>query len=386
MTMVANRLRRAGFGRGARALTAAVAAAVSLSACSLFSDAPKPAPLENLPSKVTVNTAWSVADGRVDFPMQAATGLGLVATASSEGVVTVRPLDRAAPVWTGRTGAKLSAGVGFDGLRAAVVTQANELVVLVGGREVWRKRLTSGVTTPPLVAGERVFVLGLDRAVDAFDALDGRYLWRLQRSADPLSLQLPAPLLTYGDSLLVGQGARLVAVDPSRGTVRWEVALATPRGSNEVERLADLVGPAARLGDTVCARAFQSSVGCADLDRKVLRWTRNTGGTSAVAFAGDTVVGADASSRLTAWKADSGELLWSHERLLNRRLGSFVTWGSWVAAGDFEGHVHVFDPKTGQTVMRLPTDGSAITAAPRVDGKTMLAVTTKGGVFAWQAP
>jgi outer membrane protein assembly factor BamB len=63
--------------------------------------------------------------------------------------------------------------------------------------------------------------------------------------------------------LLVGQGAALAGVDPLRGTVLWEVPLATPRGTNEVERLADLVGPAVRAGDRVCARAFQSPWLCA---------------------------------------------------------------------------------------------------------------------------
>jgi outer membrane protein assembly factor BamB len=45
------------------------------------------------------------------------------------------------------------------------------------GREFWRKRVPSSVVTPPLVAGERVFVMGVDRAVHAFDAIDGRRLW-----------------------------------------------------------------------------------------------------------------------------------------------------------------------------------------------------------------
>jgi len=46
--------------------------------------------------------------------------------------------------------------------------------------------------------------------------------------------------------LLVGQGQRLTGVDPLRGSVRWEVPLANPRGTNEVERVADLVGPLSR--------------------------------------------------------------------------------------------------------------------------------------------
>lgn len=370
------------------AAVAGCAAVLSLlTGCgSLFSDAPKPASLETIQAKASARLLWSASDAKVDFPMRPAVVGNLLATASSEGLVTVRDLSAAAPRWTARAGATLSAGVGFDGQRAAVVTQNNELVVMAAGKEVWRKRLASGVSTPPLVAGERVFVLGLDRAVDAFDAIDGRYLWRLQRSTDPLSLQLPSVIMARGDTLVVGQGPRLVGVDPLRGSVRWELSLATSRGSNEVERLADLVGPAVRSGDVVCARAFQSAVACGDLARSTLVWSRNIGGTTSVAMSDDAVVGADASDRVTAWKPGSGELLWTHERMLNRRLEGLSAWRGWVAAGDFEGQVHVMDAKTGQTVMRLPTDGSAIVAPPTVAGNTLVAVTRRGGVYAWQAP
>ncbi|NBQ90579.1 MAG: outer membrane protein assembly factor BamB [Betaproteobacteria bacterium] len=358
----------------------------ALSGCSLWSDKPKPAPLESLQPSASVSALWSASDARVDFPMQPGLAANRVATAASDGTVTVRALERAAPLWTAKAGARLSAGVGFDGERAAVVTADNELVVLTKGQVAWRKRLASRVSTAPLVAGERVFVLGLDRAVEAYDALDGRYLWRLQRSSDPLSVNIHGVLMPMGDTLVVGQGARLVGVDPSRGSVRWDLPMATPRGSNEVERLADLVGPALRLDDTVCARAFQLAVACMDVTRGALRWTRNAGGVHAVGGNATAIVGADGSDRMSGWRAESGELLWSHERLLNRQLGGIATWGSWVAVGDAQGQVHVLDPSSGKTLIRLSTDGGVIQAAPRVSGKVMVVVTRKGGVYAWQAP
>lgn len=365
----------------------AVAAALVLPACSLWSDKPKPAALESLTPSASVTALWSASDGRVEFPMQAGLSGGRVATAASDGTVTVRALERAAPIWAAKAGARLAAGVGFDGERAAVVTVDNELVVLAKGQVSWRKRLASRVSTAPLVAGERVFVLGLDRAVEAYDALDGRYLWRLQRSSDPLSVNLNGVLMPMGDTLVVGQGARLVGVDPTRGSVRWDLPMATPRGSNEVERLADLVGPALRLDqDTVCARAFQLAVACLDVTRGALRWSRNAGGAQAVGGQASVIVGGDGSDRMSGWRAESGELLWSHERFLNRQLGGVATWGNWVAVGDGQGQVHVMDPATGKTLLRLSTDGGAIASTPRVAGSVMVVTTRKGGVYAWKAP
>ncbi|MFX7858052.1 PQQ-binding-like beta-propeller repeat protein, partial [Acinetobacter baumannii] len=116
-------------------------------------------------------------------------------------------------------GAKLAAGVGSDGRFAAVVNRDNELVVLDAGRVVWKKPLPTPVVAAPLVAGERVFVLTLDRQVLAFDALDGRKIWELKRPGEPLTLAKAGVLLAYKDTLVVGQGPRLAGVDPLQGSL-----------------------------------------------------------------------------------------------------------------------------------------------------------------------
>jgi outer membrane protein assembly factor BamB len=47
------------------------------------------------------------------------------------------------------------------------------------------------VVTAPLVAGERVFVVGVDRSVQAFDAATGRLLWVMRRPGDALTWGRP---------------------------------------------------------------------------------------------------------------------------------------------------------------------------------------------------
>jgi outer membrane protein assembly factor BamB len=264
------------------------------------------------------------------------------------------------------------------------VTRDNELVTLDAGREIWRERLNSRVTTPPLVAGERVFVVGVDRIVHAFDAQDGRKLWTLQRPGDALTLAQAAVLTPFKNTLLVGHGPRLLGVDPTAGTLRWEVAFASPRGTNEVERLADLVGPAARQGDAVCARAFQSSVGCADAERGSLLWSRTSGGVHNVAADEGFVFGADASGRISAWRAANGEVAWTSDRLLYRGLSGPAVFGPAVVFGDAEGLLHFFARDSGQPLQRLSTDGSAIVAPPLGVGPLLIAVTRAGGVFAFR--
>lgn len=368
-------VRRSALMMGALALSVLVGCA---------GDKPKPTPLLEISPKIAGRQVWSAKVDGVNFPLGVSVRAGRAHVAGNDGTVLALDAQTGALVWRGNAGGRLSAGVGSDGRFAAVVTRDNEVVVMEGGNVLWRASVPAQVATPPLVAGERVFVVGVDRVVHAFDAVDGRRLWVLKRPGDSLTLSQASVLTAHRDTLLVGQGARLLGVDPLKGTVRWEVAVTTPRGTNEVERLADLVGPAAREGSSFCVRAFQAAVGCVDADRGVLRWSQNGGGIAAVAGDADFVFGADGSDRITARKRAAGEVAWTSEALLHRGLSAPAAMGKTVVFGDSEGWMHFLARDSGEMVLRLPTDGSPIVSAPALWDNTLVAVTRNGGIFAFR--
>ncbi len=364
-------------------LFAALAAAAFVGGCATGSK-PDPKPLEPLVAKIGGSVAWSQRVEGVQFPLAVAVTPGVFTVAGDDGTVLALDVESGREIWRASAGAKLSAGVGSDGRFAAVVTRSGELVVFEQGQVKWRKPLGTRVTTAPLIAGERVFVLGVDRAVQAFDVLDGRKLWLLQRPGDPLTLSQSGVIAAFKDTLVVGQGPRMAGVDPVRGSVRWEVPVGSPRGANEIERLADLVGPAARVGELVCARSFQAAVGCVNAERGTTAWSKNFGGTNAVAADAEFVFAADASDRISAWKTASGDAAWTSDKLLYRNLSAPLSVGKTVVFGEGDGTLHWLARDTGEAQLRLTTDGSAIVAKPVVSGTTMLVVTRKGGLFAFR--
>jgi outer membrane protein assembly factor BamB len=354
----------------------------ALAACA-STDKPKPTPLESLTPQLTGHMAWTQRVDGVQFPLSVAVSPGVFTVAADDGAVLALEADNGRELWRGSAGAKLGAGVGTDGRFVAVVTRDGEVVTLEAGRVLWRKQLNMRVTTAPLVAGERVFVLGGDRSVHAFDAQDGSKLWSVNRPSDPLTLAQGGVIAAFKDTLMVGQGPRLAGLNPNNGEVRWEVTVGSPRGTNEVERLADLVAPPARIGDVVCVRSFQAAVGCVNADRGTLAWAKPVGGTDGVAGDDQLVFGADASDRITAWKTPSGDVAWQSEKLLYRGLGAPLATPKAVVFGDAEGIVHFLSRDKGETLLRFETDGSPIVAAPALAGGTMLVVTRKGGLFAF---
>ena len=371
------------------ALRAAAAGMLALVAgCSLLPSSlggtpekPKPAELQPNPNLIGVRQAWTARIGAVDFPLVPAVVGNVVAVASSDGAVVGLDAASGREQWRGTAGGPLAAGVGFDGSTAAVVTRGNEVVAFSSGKEVWRQKLNALSTTPPLVAGARVFVLGADRSVSAFDGGTGRRLWTQQRTGDPLVLRQPGVLLAVGDTLVAGQGGRLVGLNPLSGSGRWEATIASARGINDVERLVDLVGRVSRDGDSVCARAYQSALGCVDAARGQTVWTQKADGATGVHGDGGNVFGTERDSKVVSWRRDNGQRAWTSDRLLHRGLGAPLALGRSVVVGDSFGFVHLLNREDGTLLNRLATDGSAIAAAPVAAGNTLVVVTQNGGVY-----
>jgi len=364
------------------AAMAAVAAA-ALVGCS-STGRPDPTELKPITPTMSASTAWTLSLGKISFPQEMQFAGGRLFLAADDGTVAAVDPASGRLAWRADIGRKIIAGTGSDGQRAAVVDEDNALVLVQEGKVVWRQPLGTLVVTAPLVAGERVFVVGVDRSVQAFDALDGRRIWSKPRSGDPLTVSQTAVLAPHGNTLLVGQSALLAGLDPTRGETQWELTVSRPRGTNEVERLADLVGPVARDGDTYCMRAFQNGIGCVDAERHTLLWSENTGGTAGVALDPRAVYAADGSDRITARDRQTGSILWTSDSLLYRELGTPAAVAGSAVFSDLDGLLHFFAAADGKPTLRVTTDGSKLAGAPLVVDGMLIVDTRKGSVMAFR--
>ena len=356
----------------------------TLAACSGTSQKQTPAALSPNAGIISVKQVWTTKTGEVSFPLNVQVNDQRIAVADAAGVVMVLDAATGAEVWRAAVGAALAAGVGYDGQVAAVVTRNNELVGLESGRQLWRQQLTAQSYTAPLVAGGRVFVLGADRSISAYDGQSGRRLWSQQRPGEALVLRQPGVMLAVGDTLVIGLSGKLLGMNPLNGSVRWEAPIASPRGTNDVERLVDLVGPANRQGNIVCARAFQAAVGCADATRGALLWSKP--GSGSVGLAGDDrlIYGVEADGTLIAWRRTDGERSWSIEQLRYRNLSAPLVIGQTIVVGDGTGLLHFLSRDDGSLLTRLSTDGSPIVATPVWVGNTVVVVTRNGNIFGFR--
>lgn len=375
------------------AVAAALAGLMVLTGCSNLgslpliggSSRPKPAELGPNVPVLGVRQAWTTQIGSTQGLALDARVLGhTVLLASAAGDVAAIDARTGGDVWRAHLGTPLASGVGSDGRWSAVATRSSEVIALDGGREIWRKPVSSQAYTAPLVAGNRIFVLASDRSVTAFDAATGYQLWRQQRPGEPLILRQGGVLMALGDTLVVGLSGRLVGFNPDNGSVRWEAPLASPRGTNDVERLVEIVGRTSRIGDNLCARAYQASVGCIDARRGSVLWTQQAGGGEGVDGDEEMLFGTEGNGTVLAWRRADGSRAWSSDRLQWRKLTAPLVLGRSVVVGDDTGLVHLLSRDDASPLNRLATDGSGIAAAPVVAADTLVVVTRKGGVFGFR--
>lgn len=355
-----------------------------LAACSSGTKKPQPTELPPVAALMGTRLAWSAQVGEGHASLVPLAVAGRVFVAGKSGTVAALDAATGKDVWRLNLATPLAAGVGSDGQMAAVITGNNQLVAIADGRELWRVRLPARSFTTPLVAGQRVFVLTADRTVTAFDGKTGARLWSQNRPAEPLVLSQTGALLAVGDTLVAGLSGRLAGLNPVNGAVRWEAPVANARGTNEVERLVDIVGPVSRIGNSVCARAYSAAVGCVDASRGTVVWTRAAQGTTGVHGDDRLVFGSETNGRFQAWQRGTGEPAWGIDRLKYRGLSAPLAVGRVVAVADASGLVHLVSREDGSEMTRLTTDGSPIEAAPVLAGDALVVQTRNGGVYAWR--
>ena len=357
-----------------------------LTACG--SSKPKPTDIAPIKADKPIQALWQFKLGDdVSFVQSLQVVQEQMAVTADDGKMAVVNVRNGQAVWRFDLKTPLNTGAGFDGDHVSVVTLNNELVVLQSGKVLWRSRLTSQSYTHPLIAGERVFMMMADRSVLAYDLDSGQRLWMQQRPGEPLVLKQNGVLMPFQNTLLVGLGGRLTAINPDNGQVKWDVPIANPRGINDLERLVDLVAKPSRVNNSVCVRAFQAQVGCVDALRGSILWTRASVGSQGVDGDAKTLIGTESNGMVQAWNRATGDRLWDSDRLKYRELTGPLFTSKGVVIGDSGGWLYLLSSADGSLINRVQTssDGFASTPTALADGGFVV-LTRDGLLQAYQLP
>ena len=351
------------------------------------SAAPQMAPLPALAQSIKVNTLWhaNVGDSR-QFIFSPALAGDSVYAAASDGTITRLDAASGKQLWRISAGEPLSGGVGADADLVVVGSGKGEVLAFDSkGTALWKSQVSSEVLAAPQVAHGLVVVRSADGRIFGLDAKDGKRRWYYQRSTPALTVRSPVGISISGDVVYAGfAGGKLAAINLSNGAVRWEVTVALPHGTTELERVTDVIGLPVVDGREVCAVAYQGRIGCFDRANGQTLWGREMSSTSGLALDARYAFVSDDKGAVLALDRSSGTSVWRQDKLSLRNLSAPLALGHEIVVADIQGFVHFLARDSGAFVGRVATDGSPVSTNPvMLPNGGFLVQTRNGGLYAF---
>lgn len=346
----------------------------------------KPAELAAIQPTAAAKLLWQGSVGGAEkdmfFPMVSGK---VVYAAGAAGQIAGFDVSSGRQVARIEAGQRISGGVGSSSTMVLVGTTKGEVLAFDrDGKSLWKARLSGEVLSPPVMQDGIVVARAGDGSIFGLDAANGRRKWAYQRATPALSLRNHAGVVVESGTVFSGfAGGRLVAIALASGNVGWEAVVALPRGTTELERVADISSLPVVDRHQVCAVAFQGRVACFDLLRGATLWARDMSSVAGMAADARYVYITDDKDALIALDKTSGASIWKQDKLAARGVSGPLAFGRYVVVGDYQGYVHVLSREDGSFAARIATDGSAIGAAPvALTADSFVVQTRNGGIFA----
>jgi outer membrane protein assembly factor BamB len=371
----------------------ALLAALALSACGLFGDDDeelKPAELIDFETKVKIKRLWKTKIGAdsefLRVALRPAGDGNRIYAASINGNVVALDPESGKQVWRNKLDMDLSSGPGIgEGL--VVVVAADGYVVALSadnGTERWRAYISGESLATPLVYEEWVIVQAVDNKLTALSAFDGAERWIIEQSTPALTMRGSTSPLQVGQSVVTGfDNGRVMAINLTSGDVEWDSMLAPPSGRSDLDRLSDIDGDIAVVGQDIYASGYQGRIASLAAESGQVLWAREISTYEGVSADWNNVYSTLDNGELVALNRRSGDEIWRQNALLRREPTVPMSFRTTVAVGDLEGYLHFFSNVDGEPVARVRAGKSAIVTTPVVMADRLFVQSDDGSVSAW---
>ncbi|HMA31833.1 MAG TPA: outer membrane protein assembly factor BamB [Casimicrobiaceae bacterium] len=347
----------------------------------------KPGPLPVPKGGAAASIVWQANVGKAGSGIAPAITTDAVYAAASDGSLTRIDPASGHVVWRVNAGHPLSAGPGADTQIVVVGTdQGLVLAFDAQGKALWTAQVSSMVTAPPLVSDKVVIVFSGDGRIYGLAAADGKTLWVDPRTLPSLTVRNAAGGVVSRGGVFVGTaGGQLLAIAAQTGALGWDATVAVPKGSTELERIADVTSLPFVDENEACAAAFQGRVACFDVVRGTLLWTRDISSLAGITGDAKRLYVVDDNGNVQALDRSNGASIWKQDVLAKRHIGGPQIIGDDIGVVDIEGYLHLLSRNDGTYLARLATDGTAATAQPSQYGGGILWQSKGGNVYSVSA-
>jgi len=252
------------------------------------------------------------------------------------------------------------------------------------GAKRWQQQLSGTVLTSALITNNRVILSANDGFLHGLSLQTGQPVWQFATQVPAISVRGSAAptLLDNKTALLATADGRLHAVTTDSGLPQWSRRVGVGTGSSEVERMSDVDGTPIVDKNQLFAVSYSGQLLGIDLASRQVMFVKEMASLKSLAVNNQQVIATSLDGKVAAYDRNTGEMLWESEELAYRHLTNPVMIGNYIAVGDLDGVVHLFDPASGKIVSRVETKGAL--SSLQVQGSRLMTQSTSGQVAIWQ--
>ena len=368
-------------------------AMTGLAACGIFSDDDEelePAELIDIETKVPIKKLWSKKLGDdaeyLRVALRPAGDGNRIYAASFNGNVSAFDPESGKPTWRNKLDLPLSAGPGVGEDTVVVVGVDGYVIALTStdGSERWRAYIGGESLATPLVYEDNVIIQTVDNRLIALSAFDGTERWSLAQSTPALTMRGSTSPINSGQTVITGfDNGRLIAVDLDTGDVEWESVLAPPSGRSDLDRLADIDGDLAIVGQDIYASGYHGRVASLAAESGQVLWSREYSTYEGVSADWNSVYTTLDNGEIVALNRNTGAEVWRQGALLRREPTVPVAFRTTVVVGDLDGYLHFFSNVDGDPVARVRAGKHAVVGTPIVVADRLYVQSDDGTLSAW---
>lgn len=291
-------------------------------------------------------------------------------------------------IWSVQAGDQITGGVALDALsQTAIVSTRNGQIMAFDsttGAKRWQQQLSGTVLTSALITNNRVILSANDGFLHGLSLQTGQPVWQFATQVPAISVRGNAAptLLDSKTALLATADGRLHAVTTDNGLPQWSRRVGVGTGSSEVERMSDVDGTPIVDKNQLFAVSYSGQLLGIDLASRQVMFVKELASLNALAVNSQQVIATSLDGKVVAYDRNTGEMLWESDELAYRHLTNPAMIGNYIAVGDLDGIVHLFDPASGKIVSRVETKGAL--RSLQVEGSRLMTQSTSGQVAIWQ--
>lgn len=371
-----------------------VGATLLLASCGIFGDeedeALEPKELVKIDETLKIKRIWTAKLGDdaefLRIALRPAGDGSRIYAASRDGKVTAFDPATGKQIWRTELDIELSAGPGVGEGRLAVAAKDGFGILLdaATGAEQWRVDIAAESLATPLIKNDTVVFQTIDNRLDARVLFDGRERWSIVQSTPALTVRGSSSPVSVGSTILAGfDSGRVVAANIDTGVVMWESLLSPPTGRSDLDRLSDIDGAMALVGQDLYAAGYQGRMASLASESGQVLWNRELSSYVGVAADWNSIYTVRDDGEVIAMTRANGNETWRNDSLLRRDLTLPIPFNTTVVVGDFEGFLHFFSTIDGTPVARERMGSAAITSNPYVIANRLYVQSDSGKLSAF---